>query len=102
MGAELSKSIEYLLECSHRKSKKTFKTLITDAGMNPDFYLFDQLDTNKDGKITLKEFEANFFSELPKVVGNTPFADESLLEEVKEEEREEPKVTSYKYCGIFC
>merc|ERR1712048_815651 len=108
--AELSKSIEGLLECSHRKSKKTFRTLIKDAGMNPDFYLFEQLDTNTDGKITLEKFEASLFSKPPLVVENTPFAEKSLPEEgekevealTHEDEREEREITSSRYCSLFC
>jgi len=54
---ELSESIENLLDCSHLQSKKTLRTLIKDVGLNPDFYFFEQLDTNEDGKITWEEFE---------------------------------------------
>jgi Ca2+-binding EF-hand superfamily protein len=108
--AELSKSIEQLLECSHLKSKKTFRTLITDAGMNPDFYLFEQVDANKDGKITWEEFEANFFSEPPKVVDKTTLVEEPLPQGVNTEvkavtdevECEEREVTSSKMCSLFC
>lgn len=40
--------------------KKTFRMLLKDAGFNPDFYVFEQLDTNHDDRITWAEFEANF------------------------------------------
>jgi Ca2+-binding EF-hand superfamily protein len=107
---ELSKSIEHVLECSHLKSKKTVRTLITDAGMNPDFYLFEQLDTNKDGKITWEELEANLFSEPFKVVDKKAFVETPLPQEVKQEiedvthevECEEREVASSTYCSLFC
>merc|ERR1712013_415861 len=54
---ELSTSYKSLLECSHFATKKTFKDLICEAGLNPDYDLFDNLDTNHDGTITWEEFE---------------------------------------------
>merc|ERR1712217_130338 len=37
----------------------TFGQLVQDAGFNPLFRTFDQLDTNSDGRITWEEFEKN-------------------------------------------
>merc|ERR1712217_710295 len=37
----------------------TFGQLVQDAGFNPLFRTFDQLDTNSDGRITWAEFEKN-------------------------------------------
>jgi len=33
--------------------------LVTDAGLNPEYYVLEQLDTNKDGKITWDVFKAH-------------------------------------------
>jgi Ca2+-binding EF-hand superfamily protein len=56
---ELSATLGGLLDCSDLMSKKSFRALVVEAGMNPDFYVFDQLDTNQDGRITWEEFEAH-------------------------------------------
>jgi Ca2+-binding EF-hand superfamily protein len=55
---ELSATFSRMLDCSLMKTKKSFRTLISDAGLNPDFYVFEQLDINQDGKITWEEFES--------------------------------------------
>merc|ERR1711976_610330 len=55
---ELAVSIERILDCSDMKSKKSFRSLLQDSGLNTEFYLFEQLDTNGDGRITWDEFEA--------------------------------------------
>jgi len=56
---ELTEAFDRVLDCSDRKSKKSMRTLLADAGVNPEFYVFEQLDTDHDGKITWDEFEAN-------------------------------------------
>jgi len=56
---ELTASFERMLDCSHMKSKKNFRTLLQEAGLQPEFYIFEQLDTNRDGRITWDEFEAS-------------------------------------------
>jgi len=55
---ELSKAFSSMLDCSHMKTKKSFRILIEDAGLNPNFYVFEQLDANGDGTITWEEFES--------------------------------------------
>lgn len=55
---ELCKAFQGLLECSCMKSQKNFRTLMVDAGLNPDFYVFEQLDDNQDGKVTWEELRA--------------------------------------------
>jgi Ca2+-binding EF-hand superfamily protein len=56
---ELTASIERMLDCSHMKSKKSFRTLLQEADLQPEFFIFEQLDTNRDGRITWDEFEAS-------------------------------------------
>jgi len=56
---ELSSNLEVVLDCSDYTTKKTLRTLCKEAGFETDFYLFEKLDTNKDGKITWAEFEAS-------------------------------------------
>merc|ERR1712032_401436 len=55
---EVSRAFANILGKSCVKSQKSFKTLMVDAGMNPDFYVFEQLDANSDGKVTWEEFRA--------------------------------------------
>lgn len=56
---ELKDAFDSLLDCSDLKSKKSLRTLLAEAGINKDFYVFEQLDTDHDGKITWEEFESN-------------------------------------------
>merc|ERR1712032_557433 len=50
---------DQVLECSHEGSRKSFRTLLAESGLNPYLNIFDQLDTNHDGKITREEFQEN-------------------------------------------
>merc|ERR1711933_705981 len=62
---ELSASLERLLNCSELRSKKSFRTLVKEAGLDPKCYMFQQLDSDRDGKITWAEFEANLQPKQP-------------------------------------
>merc|ERR1719237_343576 len=55
---ELKSSLEGLLDCSSEAARKNVRQLIIDAGLNPDFYVFEQIDADGDGKITWGEFQA--------------------------------------------
>ena len=55
---EVSRAFANILGKSCVKSQKSFKTLMVDAGMHPDFFVFEQLDANNDGKVTWEEFRA--------------------------------------------
>merc|ERR1712032_322541 len=55
---EVSRAFANIVGKSCVKSQKSFKRLIVDAGMNPDFFVFEQLDANNDGKVTWEEFRA--------------------------------------------
>jgi len=75
---------------------KTFRTLLEDVGINPDFCNFEKLDTNHDGKITWEEFEANLRppnfevtwkeDEFEGVPATRAFATEPMVPEQKVEE----------------
>merc|ERR1711879_340950 len=93
---ELTSSLAQLMDKSCVVSHKNMRALLVDAGLDPDVNVFDEIDANHDGKITWEEFssklrqvsvdEVKQFSETPKVVGKTPFADENGLVDVKGEE----------------
>jgi Ca2+-binding EF-hand superfamily protein len=54
---ELAGSIERILDCSDMKSKKSFRNLLQESGLNTEFYLFEQLDADGNGSITWDELE---------------------------------------------
>jgi len=56
---ELCKAFQRVLECSCTKSQKNVRTLMIDAGMNPDFCVFEQMDDDEDRKLTWEELRAN-------------------------------------------
>jgi Ca2+-binding EF-hand superfamily protein len=67
---ELAKAFDDLLQCSHRESGKTIKTLVMESGLNPYFNVFDQVDSNHDGKISLAEFREHLHpAKAGKVIG---------------------------------
>merc|ERR1712032_1706980 len=55
---EVSRAFANILGKSCVKSQKSFKRLMVDAGLNPDFFVFEQLDADNDGKVTWEEFRA--------------------------------------------
>lgn len=60
---ELNKAYGQLFEKKEVKSGKSWSTLLVDAGLNPDFYVFEQLDDNSDGKVTWEEFSSRLKAE---------------------------------------
>merc|ERR1712032_1525260 len=56
---ELTKTFERVLDCSDMTSKKKFRTLVQEAGLNSDFYIFEQPDASGGEGITWDEFEAS-------------------------------------------
>merc|ERR1712048_967771 len=74
---ELAESFERMLDCSDMKSKKSFRTLLEEAGLNTEFFLFEQLDNNQDGRITWEEFEES----LKPAAGQEPSATEPNIKE---------------------
>merc|ERR1712039_1120915 len=55
---ELTSSLGQLMNNSCVVSQKNMRTLLVDAGLDPDFNVFDGLDANHDGKITWEEFSS--------------------------------------------
>jgi len=53
---ELEDAYAKLLNTTEEKSGKNWQNLMLDAGLNTDFYVFEQFDTNQDGKVTWEEF----------------------------------------------
>merc|ERR1712187_291569 len=53
---ELTSSLGQLMDSSCIVSEKNMRTLLVDAGLDPDSSVFDQLDANHDGKISWEEF----------------------------------------------
>lgn len=47
---------------------ESFRSLIRDAGMDPDFHVFEQLDTNADGSVTWEEFRLHLYKSAVKEV----------------------------------
>jgi len=56
---ELTKVFEHALDCSDMTSKKTFRTLVQEAGLSSDFYTFEQPDASGGEGITWDEFEGS-------------------------------------------
>jgi Ca2+-binding EF-hand superfamily protein len=67
---ELAKAFDDLLQCSHKESGKSMKTLVMESGLNPYFNVFDQVDSDHDGKISLAEFQEHMHpAKAGKVIG---------------------------------
>ena len=48
------------MELSAVLAKDTsLRACITEAGLNPNYYVLEKLDTNRDGRVTWEEFESN-------------------------------------------
>lgn len=53
------KAVSRLELAAGLQKDETVADLIKDAGFNPQYYVFEQLDANEDGKITWEEFEVH-------------------------------------------
>jgi len=60
---ELSGAYGKLFDTTEARSGKNWSTLLVDAGLNPDFFVFEQLDDNGDGKVTWAEFSSKLTAE---------------------------------------
>lgn len=67
---ELAAAFDHLLQCSEIESQKSVRTLVMESGLNPYFNVFDQVDSNHDGKISRQEFQEHLHpAKAQKVVG---------------------------------